>query len=163
MKITKKTLENMIRETLENRFNMSEEEAPDVVGMASTSLPGEVKRVLNIPRASEILNSLADAIESQKSPQIKANVYTLILQAIGLDTVDELQAFRTLIQSRLAKAEKDAGPAEEPAVDVPEEPVGAPDLPSPEDIDPAALAENNDFTSILKKMVQQELKTIKRK
>ena len=153
MKITKKTLEKMIRESLEGRFNVSEEAAPDVVDMSSSSLPGEVKRVLNIPRADEILASLADAIEAQKSPQIKANVYTLILQAIGLDTVDELQAFRSLIQTRLAKAESEGAKEGEAAPEPPPAPVA----------NAADLEENKQFAAVLKKLVQQEIKNTTRK
>tara|TARA_B100000214_G_scaffold145353_1_gene103927 strand:+ start:3825 stop:4292 length:468 start_codon:yes stop_codon:yes gene_type:complete len=155
MKITKKTLEKMIRESLEDRFNVSEEAAPDVVDMSSSSLPGEVKRVLNIPRADEILASLADAIEAQKSPQIKANVYTLILQAIGLDTVDELQAFRSLIQTRLAKAESEGAKEAE---------IAQAETAAPPPVDSAAdLEENKQFAAVLKKLVQQEIKNTTRK
>ena len=161
MKITKKTLENMIREALEDRFN-NESASDDMRAQAGgQTIPAGVQTVMRMPRTQDALTKLNAELEgSDLSDQIQANVYAMILRSLGMDTPEELEAMRTRLKSTLGRASKKDSAEGEEEVAPAAEPM---DIPSAEDIDPAALAENNDFTSILKKMVQQELKAINRK
>lgn len=162
MKITKKTLESMIREALENKLN--NEGASDAMRAQAggQTIPASIQTVMRMPRTQDAFAKLNSELEgSELSDQVQANVYAMILRALGMDTPEELEAMRTRLKSTLGRASKQD--AEARADTAPPEEVDAPDLSSPEDIEPEDLAENNDFTSVLKKMIRQELKTIKRK